>query len=313
MLRCASGILHVVGRQKRSRDAYSIPGSHYCSGVMDPRMCYWRYDFTNALTSASEWDTYYHSASSTENLFHLTLSNSVYLLYDSAATICCWKLDPWEEELLTSGNFLFSSGVPTMDAAANGDTAILAGYHGAACRIHRRINGVLDAGVPIYTQGLHGADLCMEYGAMISVQTTPSGTKDMILLVNLDLDGDGLGDGWERRHFGDLQTADRHSNIDEDSMTDIEEYAAGTDPADAQNTLEMEGLLFHAETSAIEINWFGAMSRHYAVSTTTNMGATWSQDPSQSEAYGSGAILRAYLPASDTDQAWFKISVEPQP
>jgi len=46
---------------------------------------------------------------------------------------------------------------------------------------------------------------------------------------NLDTDGDGIADGWERQYFGGLNIAG-YGDADGDGLTDIEEFKLGTDP-----------------------------------------------------------------------------------
>ncbi|UCD92200.1 MAG: hypothetical protein JSV43_08270 [Methanobacteriota archaeon] len=52
------------------------------------------------------------------------------------------------------------------------------------------------------------------------------------VFANEDIDGDGLADWWELQYFGDLgQVAD--GDFDGDDFTNLEEFEAETDPADA--------------------------------------------------------------------------------
>jgi Tol biopolymer transport system component len=54
----------------------------------------------------------------------------------------------------------------------------------------------------------------------------------------LDSDGDGMDDAWEIAHFGDL-SRDGTGDFDGDGMTDLEEFLAGTNPADDQSVLSV--------------------------------------------------------------------------
>jgi hypothetical protein len=56
---------------------------------------------------------------------------------------------------------------------------------------------------------------------------TQSGTFTIRAVA--DGDGDGMDDGWERNHFGDL-LQDETTNADGDALTDYQEFMAGTDP-----------------------------------------------------------------------------------
>lgn len=45
-----------------------------------------------------------------------------------------------------------------------------------------------------------------------------------------DADGDGIADAWEEQYFGDASIIDSTTNSDGDTLTDAEEFAAGTNP-----------------------------------------------------------------------------------
>jgi hypothetical protein len=52
----------------------------------------------------------------------------------------------------------------------------------------------------------------------------------------LDTDGDHLPDSWERKHFGDSTIADPEVDLDDDGLTNLQEYEAGRDPHLAPST-----------------------------------------------------------------------------
>ncbi len=56
-------------------------------------------------------------------------------------------------------------------------------------------------------------------------------TNPITLLVPYDSDEDGLPDGWETGHFGNLNS-DGSGDADLDGLTDMEEYEQGSDPQD---------------------------------------------------------------------------------
>ena len=65
------------------------------------------------------------------------------------------------------------------------------------------------------------------------------------MFTDNDSEPDGLDDHWEMIHFGTLDATDGSYNHDEDSLTDAEEYAAGTDPNDSDT--DHDGLMDHEE------------------------------------------------------------------
>jgi hypothetical protein len=52
-----------------------------------------------------------------------------------------------------------------------------------------------------------------------------------------DADGDGLPDAWEIQYFGDIKNCSPSDDSDADGASNIEEYAAETDPTDARSLL----------------------------------------------------------------------------
>jgi hypothetical protein len=60
-----------------------------------------------------------------------------------------------------------------------------------------------------------------------------------------DSDLDGLGDGWELYHFGNLTAADASGDPDADSLTNAYEAALGTDPQAGVEMVAESGLQLH--------------------------------------------------------------------
>ena len=78
--------------------------------------------------------------------------------------------------------------------------------------------------IPVYKQaGTYNVTFAVSDGNLSSSQTIT------ITASFIDSDGDGLPDAWEMENFGNLNQA-AHGDYDNDGLTNIEEYAAGTDP-----------------------------------------------------------------------------------
>jgi len=56
--------------------------------------------------------------------------------------------------------------------------------------------------------------------------------------VFADTDTDQMNDAWEQQHFGGL-SRDGSGDFDNDGMSDLDEYRAGTDPTDAASLLKV--------------------------------------------------------------------------
>ncbi len=99
-----------------------------------------------------------------------------------------------------------------------------------------------------------------------AVSAVPWGqTNDLgeILLCPLDLDGNGIGDAWERRYFPpeELPVAP-WDDEDEDGLNNWSEYMAGTNPTSAVERLQMS-LAWEKELP--RLRWTGRRWRRYRV------------------------------------------------
>ena len=77
-----------------------------------------------------------------------------------------------------------------------------------------------------------------------------------------DSDGDGLPDEWEITCFGSL-TRDGQADFDGDGLTDVQEYLAGTSPADALDCLKIE-MASYQEGRCV-VRFHGLAGRTYTV------------------------------------------------
>ena len=87
------------------------------------------------------------------------------------------------------------------------------------------------------------------------------------LLVSQDTDVDGLPDGWEIFHFGDL-SHDGDSDDDvggPDGKTNHDEYVAGTDPLDASSYFGITSIVRTGSPFVVTITWSSVTGKHYAV------------------------------------------------
>lgn len=88
----------------------------------------------------------------------------------------------------------------------------------------------------------------------------------------IDTDNDGLGDPWEREHFGNLTEASATSNRDGDSASDKDEYEADTNPSDGSDSLQISSHALDVVGDSLTIEFTSSPSRLYEIQISENMG-----------------------------------------
>ena len=90
-----------------------------------------------------------------------------------------------------------------------------------------------------------------------------------------DTDSDGIADAWELQHFGSLTGTGVGSNYDGDAWTDLQEYAADTDPKNAGSAFSF-GVPANSSGLRVFIGPPTTNTRVYQMFWTTNLtGGTW--------------------------------------
>ena len=86
--------------------------------------------------------------------------------------------------------------------------------------------------------------------------------------VNLwvDTDGDGMPDGWEQTHgLASDNPADASADPDQDGLSNLAEYLAGTDPRDGHSYLWISSIGVAEQPAGIELRWGSVPNRLYTV------------------------------------------------
>jgi subtilisin family serine protease len=82
------------------------------------------------------------------------------------------------------------------------------------------------------------------------------------LTVLADSDGDGLPDAWETANPTATNPAE---DTDLDGLTNLQEYQAGTDPANNQSDLRVENIAHAAGSSAVSLRFTAVASKTYTI------------------------------------------------
>ena len=90
-----------------------------------------------------------------------------------------------------------------------------------------------------------------------------------------DSDNDGMADEWEVADFGDLNR-DGSGDQDGDGQTDLQEFLAGTDPANGSSILRVLTITRMRGGGGTTVVWSGVVGRQYVVQFKESLGEMWS-------------------------------------
>ncbi|GEM_PF-5871864 len=90
-------------------------------------------------------------------------------------------------------------------------------------------------------------------------------------LAMVDMDGDGIEDGYEIETFGDLTTADGTTDTDGDGVNDIDESFSGTDADDATDFLKVSTVAMSGQGSGFQLSFPTKTGLRYSIEHITDL------------------------------------------
>jgi hypothetical protein len=141
----------------------------------------------------------------------------------------------------------------------------------------------------------------------ISLSNAVAFVQTDIIAPGADTDGDGIPDGWELSHVGNLTTVTAASNNDGDRASDREEYLADTDPLVPGDELRITSFGFSANGTNTTATWASRPTRFYHVQKRSelNPGSLWTDiglglilpdtGPTTSRTFSDGPAAQRFL------------------
>jgi hypothetical protein len=84
---------------------------------------------------------------------------------------------------------------------------------------------------------------------------------DRVQIGNLDSDGNGFPDDWERLYFGHLGV-NPNEDADADGLSNNQEFISGTNPSDPYSALQFVGMEVLQKTNVV-LEWSSIYDKHY--------------------------------------------------
>jgi len=115
-----------------------------------------------------------------------------------------------------------------------------------------------------------------------------------------DTDNDGLDDGWEQTHFGNL-SATAQDDSDQDDVPNLAEFLAGTDPQSAKSPFTIQSVFSNGK---FEITWKAVAGKTYQLQSRTNLvSGEWTNIGAESTTTSDG--IYSVQAAADPDGSRF--------
>ena len=122
--------------------------------------------------------------------------------------------------------------------------------------------------------GIISGDVWSANCGWISLSNAVAYVQTDAFAAGADSNNDGIADAWELLHFGTLNI-DPNADPDNDGMSNLEEYLAGTDPNNALDVLQVKTGSFGFNGTTVTLTWGSVPTRQYYIQKTPDLATPW--------------------------------------
>lgn len=127
---------------------------------------------------------------------------------------------------------------------------------------------------------------------------------------NPDTDGDGMSDGYEAQYHLTVDSNDAAADPDKDGHSNLVEFAAGTDPKDANSLLKVAASNFNPDTREITLVWSSVPGRVYRIEHKSSLAdANWTEIASH--AATATASSKSVNAPANSQRGFYRITTRP--
>jgi len=156
-----------------------------------------------------------------------------------------------------------------------------------------------------YSTGRFSGHAYAANAGWISLETPSSTLAAASIAPPEDIDTDGISDAWELQYFNKLSIADTTTDADGDGAGDLQEYLAGTDPADAASRLRIVSHSHDTGKTTATLDFTTAPNRLYSIQRGDLQGA-WT-DAGFGSIAPDGAITRRSFVHPAASKLFFRV------
>jgi hypothetical protein len=119
-----------------------------------------------------------------------------------------------------------------------------------------------------------------------------------------------ISDEWKIQFFSDVNAANAADSADPDGdgATNLQEYLAGTNPAQKQSYLHLTSTVLTSKTGGVKLEWLSAPDKNYVVESSDTLNGSWSPIATAS---GTGDSQQITITNNNAQLRFYRLRLQP--